>query len=498
MGLESIGSSIGIQHPIDIQEGTGSKSPSSVNETTPLLGTVVNTEIDGEQHVIGVGDGQARGQALQNAQQAKGFFAKMGEALTSAMHGIVDFFSTSSREARLDKVFAQQNAEMLHDLGWPVDDSILQSPGVLARLEAHAKATGSPMTQDEIIAMVSSGERISRALTERGGNNGGSPLDVTVSIDQPDRSVRTTTHQVESGIYTTRALTWYMMAQAAKQDSEREIRGLSHGNTMPTNGSFVMKDPGNRIYQFMAQAPTSTSRMSTHFAERTSTTEQHKIVGLIPSGKPSQRGIEDFRGRLPGMGGTVLFDKLQNEELFVKLESGGCPPYFGGREKHEGLGTQISRFLPSLARNVGHALSFLNSRGSGSHATGSVLRQEHVYKGMLKDTVYTPMKALLKQAQDAGIITKDEAKVFDKGIHKFGMPQVTGALRGLEDKLDQARRDGKLSDAQARDLGRQIQGTRAGIDGVMRDLGHQSDRFGIERRGAEVHIDMSGRNGLDH
>ena len=72
--------------------------------------------------------------------------------------------------------------------------------------------------------------------------------------------------------------------------------------------------------------------MSTHFAERAGHTENYKLLGLIPTSKVNQRGIEDYQSLMPGNGGTMLFDKLAPAARgwmgsYLKIESVGCPPF---------------------------------------------------------------------------------------------------------------------------------------------------------------------------
>lgn len=424
-------------------------------------------------HTVKVGDGAERNRNLSLGESAKSFFKALAEPFLALGRGIKDFFSTESREARLDKAYAARNAQMVQALATPMPNSVLGEKGVLDKLEAHAKSLHSPLSRQQIQELVATGERLVVAL--RDAPNGNSPLSIKGGDGQQ--------YTVDSGIHTTRALSWYMMAMGALQDVRRDEAQLNTPSSMPTNGSFLMKDPGNRIYQFMAQAPTSCSRMSTHFNERSSTDSQHKIIGLFPTGKPAQRGIEDFRGMLPGQGGSILFDKLHgrngSQELFVKFEHAGCPPYFGGLENHEGVGTAISRFFPALSRNLGHALSFLKTRGGEEPIEGR--RQEHIYKGLLKKTVYTPFMNLVKLAEQQGMNLGQDAKSIAKSIHKTGLPVVHKMLDLI---AKQALEQGKP------DVAKEAETVRQKVGEALLELGWQSDRFDIERRGGEVHIEL--------
>ncbi len=438
-------------------------------------------ELAGKQ--ISVGNGQAReagmgDRALAAAGKAGGYVGKGLAALVAIPVGLpVGAAALAVRvllqlprvinqyalEPRADARFEKSNGAALASLRQPTTGSLALNADVMGRVEAHARAQGTPLTPAKLKELVTVGENLAHRLAS--GENPG----------------------IASGQYTTRALAWFMMAEAAKQDGVRATAGAS-GSDMVTSGSFVMKDPGNKVYTFLASAPTAASRMSTHFAERVGHGEEHLAMGFITTGKPAQRGIEDYQNMLPGSGGTMLFDRLAarngGEELFVKFESVGCPPYFNATEPHHGTGQAVARFFSALDRNIGHATNFAGSLmekfKSGPADPSVVKRQEHVYKGALKNTLSEPFANLVKQAVRSGVIDAD-CKAVGKSVHKLGLPFIEEALNRIQDAATTNDNSSILT---------QVMTLRRAISDESARLGLASDQHGIERRGAEVHISI--------
>lgn len=438
-------------------------------------------ELAGRQ--ISVGNGQAReagmgAQARAAAAKLCGYAGKGLAALVAipvglavgaaalAVRGLLQLprvINQYALEPRADARFENSNGAALASLRQPAPGSLALNAGVMDRLQAHAKAQGTPLTPDKLKELVTAGENLAHRLT---------------NDEAPG---------IASGQYTTRALAWFMMAEAAKQDGVRATAGAS-GSDMVTSGSFVMKDPGNKVYNFLASAPTAASRMSTHFAERVGHDEKHLAMGFIATGKPAQRGIEDYQNMLPGSGGTMLFDRLAarngGDELFVKFESVGCPPYFNATEPHHGTGQAVARFFSALDRNIGHSTDFAGSLmekfKSGPTDPSVVKRQEHVYKGVLKNTISEPFANLVKQAVRSGVIDAD-CKAIGHSVHKLGLPFIEEALNRIQSAAT-ANNDNQILT--------QVMSLRRAISDESAKLGLASDQHGIERRGAEVHISI--------
>lgn len=357
----------------------------------------------------------------------------------------------------------------------PTPDGLAARETVLDRLEQHAQARGTPLGRNELQQMVALGEHIASALTS-GNVDANNPGRLTLNLHGQNVTVN-------SNLATTRALTWFMMAGAANQDAVREAMGDHSGvSDMVTNGAFLMKDEGNRVYNFLNAAPTCSARISTHFNERVDHADVH--TGLIGRGQPLQRGIEDFRSLMPGQAGAVLFDKVKGtdggQELFIKIEEVGCPPLFK-KEAHEGgVGKSIGRFFASVGRHIKHALNFLKTRSQGTAGSAEVRRQEHVYKGVLKESVAKPFAELMDSARQAGLLGED-AKALGKSVKKLGLPFIMQTLAQVNQQAADADNQAILSG---------VKNLYVQINQEMMRLGLSSDRHGIERRGAEVHLSL--------
>ena len=467
---------------------------------------------------VGVGDGALRGAALQLARQAKSFFSALAQPFKEKASSVKTYFAGNAQ-------LRQSEINTRQALSLPMQGSVLDVNGVRQKLFEHAQSMGSKLAPAEITALVAAGERIAKAI-QQPDNAGGSPLTLDVNGNAL---------QVHSNAYTARALSWFMMAQGALQDvkNAQHQQGDAAPSSMPTNGAFIMKDPGNRIHNFLMAAPTCCGRISSHVNERSASP-----AGW--TGKPVQHGIEDFSNKMPGKGGTMLFDRLKDGkdgvgELFVKFENVGCPRVLAFKlntDRHEGVGVGLARLAFSIRRNFKHAFSFLGSRGSDGNAAPGV-RQEHVYKGLLRDTVYTPVKQLVQQAEDLGLNFGNLQVLMDasKQMHKNGMAAVNDILENLEQlaKLQFTPGNKKVLETlalkpgptkqqatleklhetglapapqpisaeqiqrQRNDFMAQLALVKAQVQQEMFKLGLQSSHYGIERRGAEVHISLTGQ-----
>jgi hypothetical protein len=104
---------------------------------------------------------------------------------------------------------------------------------------------------------------------------------------------------------------------------------------------------------------------------------------------------------------------------------------------------------------------------------------EHAYKGTFK-ALYQEFSALAKDAHDQGLVDEN-AKAIGKSVHKFGLPslkhylgEIRKAAQGMANESIEQRAKYLLDQVQAE----------------SERLGAVSDRYGIERRGAEVHLQL--------
>lgn len=356
---------------------------------------------------------------------------------------------------------------------------------VVEKLVAHGADNG--VTQAEIREWVTAGESVARALHAQ--PPGGKPV---------VRNSQGVEVEIKPCVYTVRALAWYVAAQTARQDVARENTGVGGGvNDLAKSGACVMKDPGNKVYDFLRSAPTCAPRMSTHFANRQDGGEKHFIGGLIPTFiKKEQHGIEDYCSKMPGPGGTLLFEKLRPSggsgapELFMKFESAGCPPYFCASEPHHTMGDRLLQVWHAGKRNLRHAFNFHESTKTG--ASTGIQRQEHVYKGFLED-VAKDYKALVTAAalldllpiKRAGVrYTRDEMV---SGMKKQGLPFLKEMVQKMELEAAETSRRRPAYD----ELSLQAGNLRMVIESAEMALDAVSHVHGIERRGAEAHLSLN-------
>lgn len=405
--------------------------------------------------------------------------AALGKYVGEKLTGVTIEARNQAREARAEARYIQASHDMIEALKAPQDDLYLGGKqDIMDRLMAHSQMTGKTMSMAEIRDLVISGENIARALQAPENSTGRSPLSISIYGQE---------HQVPSNSYTVRALSWFMMASAASQDIGRNLAGDTSSSDMTTSGAFIMKDPGNRIYNFLNDAPGSTARMSTHFEERLGHDKEHYMLGFVPTfGKKSaQRGIEDFQSRMPGQGGAMLFDKLKpdangQEELFVKFEAAGCPPYFNA-ESHHSIGDKFLRFFASLDRNIHHCINFKKSQNQqGSAEAAKVSRQEHMHKGVLQPC-FDAVRDLFRHAQDAGLVQRDDASGVARSMKKFGVG--AGLVVAQEIRARANAQGDNMLEARAASVAGLIQDEIRRLDIASADLN-------IERRGAEVHISI--------
>lgn len=355
------------------------------------------------------------------------------------------------------------------------------NPDVMQRLVEHARLSGCKASAQEIQEYVAMGEHIAHTLQH--------PSAASQRLAQQFGTHAVATHlqpavPFNANMQTTRALSWFFVACAAQQDANRanhsiglpastgEIAGQKVQD-LSIKGAYVLNDPGQVFARFLNSSPLTYSRISTHFNERsTSQTQAH--------GQPVQRGIEDPQRKLPGEHGAVVFDSLVDPNgqatLFVKFESVGMPSANAGDENGEGkVGT-----LRAMVRKVKHGLDFLRTRFS--HSAG-MDRKEHVYKGPLKDMVFEPYMALMKEAEKSqrgmGLRPKD----YEKMVKHSGLVHIEQQLTMLQHTLQSNQEVGSK-------LWVDLHNLWSRIDKAKTILGRESDMQGITRRGAETHIDL--------
>ncbi len=424
--------------------------------------------------------------ASPSAEPAQGSVAKAGPPLR------VD------REVAAQERFKAANPAMVQALATQPDPSHLGNeayPRVIEKLVAHGKGNG--VTEAEVKEWVVAGENIARAL----------------QAQQPGERLCMKTQsgpvEIKPCVYTVRALAWYVAAQTARQDVAREDAGGAAAtiSDLTKSGSCVMKDPGNKIYDFLRSAPSCAPRVSTHFADRQDGGKMHLVGGLIPAfTKKEQHGIEDYCSKMPGPGGTLLFEKLRpsgdspQPELFMKFESAGCPPFFGDAEPHHTRTDRVLQLWYAGKRNLRHTINFHHSTkaaktNASSAATGSglqeVQRQEHVHKGYLAP-VFEGYKKVLDDAKALDVLPmKGNGARYTRGqlmsgLNEQGLPFVKEIVEKMAFETSSMTRGDPRMDA----LVDQVVALEQSIASMEAQLGAVSKVHGIERRGAETHLNL--------
>lgn len=379
-------------------------------------------------------------------------------------------------EKKADVRFETRHAEMVDALSKPLPGGLTTRVEVRNLLASHIAGSETKMSPDEAVRMATMGEHICKALAD-GRKVGPNGLAVTIPGPTPDQNQ---TVLVPPGNFASRAVSWHMMAVAAQSDIQRRQQDPgSIRSDMTNSGTFIMKDPDNRIYDFLNANPMVMDRMSTHYEERL---DHNKHVPVL--GKTLQKGCDDYQDKLPGGGGALLFDKMKNGELFVKFEHAGTPS-LTAREDHQGKFHVATRSVLALDRWRQHSLSFLDSLKSGPGDPNKVVRQEHIHKGEMKAAVYEPYLTALQEAKNAGVITSHDQRTMASHARSHGLPSVQAGLDILE-----ARRQltpDPLSPACLR-AAEAAQTVQQNMDDKIQSMGQSANDLGIQRRGGEVHI----------
>lgn len=366
----------------------------------------------------------------------------------------------------------------------PRSGGLATNPAVLAKLEAHALAAGTNLNREkireEIAGYVALGEHAVHALQQ--------PATALARRQGETAVVHTVNPPVvlSPNMETARGISWYVAACAAQQDVNQQATGSAvvvngqEVTNLTVKGAFVFKDPGNAIYNFLQSSPLAYSRISTHFHERSAS------EGRIGS-RPEQRGIEDYDRRLPGQNGAMLFDKLKGapgkEEMFLKIESKGFPDVFGSSKRVDDQGMGRGTRWQALKRWLGHGINYVKSLLPESQNAD---RKEHVHKGLLETSVHKPFMQVVKTAENLGLATGARPSAHEKLAKKMGLPYLERTLADLKKTI------GALPElsSQHLDLLNRLVQAQAAILTAKAELGAQSDHLGIERQGAETHVDL--------
>lgn len=401
----------------------------------------------------------------------------LGASIRSALETLGQRFTDSIQQITRtgahspEAVFARANpyttalaeAPSIGENGF-TDTGILSRHGdqMLEKLDTYRQAVGSSLSDQEMRALINTGEHLVNAIS-RGDVEGGR---ITLTVNG-------NTFNVDSSTHTTRAIGWYLTAKTA------EVEITQGGDHMVTKGSLVMKDPGNKLFDFLNAAPTSYSRISSHFNERAMPDAPLDRL----TGRPLQRGIEDFSNKLPGGKGAMLFDKLQNEELFMKFEHVGMPTVFrmsGHGESHNTIGEKIGNVFNSIKRCLLHSVSFITSRFD-TNAAGFGVHREHAHKDATRGAVLEPFMQVMDHMEGTEPGQEGMPEEMVALGKKYGTEFMDDFLAGLPSNLLRVKEGHQ--DQFAADLA-------AAKDSIAAFRAEQGPDFGAIRKGMESHVSL--------
>lgn len=335
---------------------------------------------------------------------------------------------------------------------------------VIDSLVQHCGQTGAQLSRDELTELVQVGEGIWRAL----------------ETDTPPAP----------STYTARALAWYIAASAALQDLSRESNDTV--KDLSPKGIFKMSDPGHKIHAYLSAVPGASTRMSSHYAER-SLSERNWL------GSPLQCGIEDYRNRLPGGGGAILADKQAglngSDVTVIKFETAGMPPFF---VEEDGAGLGTARFFAAWGRTSNHIANFAKTRGNKT-----AKRTEHIDKDLLGKEVGKPFKALLRKAIDRGIINAEYAPLV-KDMKHFGFEPTLAVLELIVESASEIESSARsMTTEQALRIEPPASNTRQEAEALINKISEWKERLGahspsgLHRKAAEADVDLGPRAQLE-
>lgn len=447
--------------------------------------------------LVRVGDGVARETVLRTRAEGGGqggaITRWLGQLAEGVGRGVLCLSALAAWGLGRIERRAEQGevaTDRIRALADPPPDTVFHAdrPRVIDRLVVHARHHGKTeamLTKADLDRLVAVGEH------------------VVARLYRAD-SAQAAIEALPPSPYIAKAVSWYMMACAAHQDLQRagSAEGAQDGlSDMADAGAFMMNDPGRRLYDYLSAVPTCSARMSTHVSDLSAQDRNHQILGLVRWNAPAQQGIEDYQATLPGEGGNLLFDTLRpgqgsdTPRLFVKFEHAGCPAYFHARHD-EGTGTRVVRFVAALWRNFRHVVNFSHTRDIRvAESAGRVNRHEHVYKGYLRSLVADPFRQLVRDAIDGGFIEAD-ARAMGKHMKAYGLPFVKAAVAQVRARVQEVQRPASAGDealavnARAERMLARCTELETAIAEAETALGRTSAQWGIERRGAEVHIGL--------
>lgn len=392
----------------------------------------------------------------------------------------------SAEASRKANLYAEQ---MRLNLGEPMKNSIAfqriptrggENVELMQIMQKYAQAIGSKLSENDVKAYISIGERLVNAL-----NEGRLQEDGTLLVQTQNGSDM----RIHSNLETSRAVSWYLQAKAAMDNASPDREP-----TLLQRGSMLMKDEDGKLFRFLNSAPNAYGRISSHFNERSSseiagfrnTGVMGKLCGLLqPSA--AQRGIEDFSGRFPGCKGTMLFDQLHGKDgstqIFLKWEEAGMPTILGEMkhaDKEEGKRAALRNHIKAFGRCAAHTVNFASLLAGPKNTDPSLKARRENLSGENTKLLFDEFKKIVQEsAQNVG--TK-EAKETIKAGKERGLYHIKDILQDMKETYQ--------SDKHVSGFEKKIARIDALLGKIQQFESDMGNDFGLERKGAEVHASL--------
>jgi hypothetical protein len=321
------------------------------------------------------------------------------------------------------------------------------------------------LSNREMMQYVRMGERIVQSLSDTQSP----PPPTTLNVKGVDGE----TYTVKPGLEVTRAISWYLQAKGISDNSGFQGAFLKEG-------AMIAKDPDNKLFDFLRSSNETYGRVSSHMKNRSDSVSMNPLNNAFnagfftmaesaKSGNPLQYGIEDFGNRMPSKGGSLLFDKLKNDEIYLKWEGVGMPNSvsLSGNDSHtvgDGLWNRGLAFF----RCLGHTCSFIGNKDPGGY------RGEKFEKGEGKELL-NGFKDVVNSMKH---IDKDTKETLIGQVKKHGATEMNRALEMLLNV------DGGEVTPEEKDA---LQYLKTRLDDWMGGMGPD---LGIERKGNEIHLTL--------
>lgn len=378
--------------------------------------------------------------------------------------------------------------------------TLAQNQQVLDRLVLHAKtAANPPLGAEEIRKYVETGEKLATLIVSgktTGTGKSDDPLCFTINRQK---------HPITSSTYTTRALAWYIAAQAARQDIDNsKSRGFDRIDNLTKDSEYVMSDPGNRIYHFLNAAPNATARLSADPKENITQRDNALVNGLFAKPNLGQRGIDDFQNGFPGKGGAIIFDKHapagKPETLSIKFEQSGLPSVFSNDPGQTRI-QKFTRFFAALDRQMTNAMRSFSGKDedtskpffSVESSQSGKLVKNWSRSGMEADLI-NKFKALVDEAISQKIIAPDASAIMHSA-EKFGFPYIENAANNIR-KIAELEKNNRLDNAGLIKVKAQSF-ILSDLLYAISSLNGANNQSRLERRGGEVHVNLANSSLLE-